>query len=134
MAEPPSSHEALRQSVRAGEATALVVFVFDATASLRPAIRAAKGTVMELMREAYQERDVVLFVAFASQNAEVLLVPINSVSLAARHLKNLPTSNRTSLPDGIEIARRVIDRVDPAASVGVLATEGAGERRRRQPD
>jgi magnesium chelatase subunit D len=114
----------LRQSVRAGEATALVVFGVDASASMRPAMRAAKGTVMELLRDAYRERDEVAFVAFAGDEAEVLLPPTDSVSLAARHLKDLPTGDRTPLPAGIETARRVIERADPAASVAVLVTDG----------
>ncbi|MEF8757112.1 MAG: VWA domain-containing protein, partial [Halobacteriales archaeon] len=114
----------LRKSVRAGEATALVVFAVDVSASMRPAMRAAKGTVMELLRDAYQERDEVAFVAFAADDAEVLLPPTDSVSLAARHLKDLPTGDRTPLPDGIETARRVIERADPAASVAVIVTDG----------
>ncbi|MFT4890977.1 MAG: magnesium chelatase subunit D, partial [Halobacteriales archaeon] len=50
--------------------------------------------------------------------------PTDSVSLAARHLKDLPTGDRTPLPAGIETARRVIERADPAASVAVLVTDG----------
>jgi magnesium chelatase subunit D len=114
----------LRQSVRAGSATALVVFAVDASASMRPAMRAAKGTVLELLKESYRERDEVAFVAFAGEDAEVLLPPTDSVSLAARHLKDLPTGDRTPLPAGLETARSVIDRAEPAVSVAVVVTDG----------
>ena len=114
----------LRQSVRAGSATALVVFAVDASASMRPAMRAAKGTVLELLKESYQERDEVAFVAFAGEEAEVLLPPTDSVSLAARHLKDLPAGDRTPLPAGLRTARDVLDRADPAASVAVVVTDG----------
>ena len=114
----------LRQSVRAGSATALVVFAVDASASMRPAMEAAKGTVLELLKESYRERDEVAFVAFAGEEATVLLPPTDSVSLAARHLKELPTGDRTPLPDGLATAREVIDRADPAASVAVVVTDG----------
>ena len=114
----------LRQSVRAGTASALVVFAVDASASMRPAIEAAKGTVMELLKDAYQERDEVAFVAFAGEDAEVLLPPTDSVTLAARHLKELPTGDRTPLPAGLDVVRDVIDRADPAASVAVVVTDG----------
>ncbi|WP_136687754.1 VWA domain-containing protein [Halorhabdus amylolytica] len=114
----------LRQSVRAGSATALVVFAVDASASMRPAMEAAKGTVLELLKESYRERDEVAFVTFAGEEATVLLPPTDSVSLAARHLKELPTGDRTPLPDGLATARRVIDRADPAASVAVVVTDG----------
>jgi magnesium chelatase subunit D len=88
----------LRRSVRAGEASALVVFVVDASASMRPAMRAAKGTVLELLRDAYQGRDEVAVVTFAGEDAEVVLPPTDSVTMAARHLKELPTADRTPLP------------------------------------
>jgi magnesium chelatase subunit D len=114
----------LRESVRAGESAALVVFVVDASASMRPAMRAAKGTVLELLEDAYQGRDEVAFVAFAGEDAEVLLPPTNSVTLAARHLKDLPTGDRTPLPAGLDAASDVLARADPAAGIVVLVTDG----------
>lgn len=114
----------LRQSIRAGSATALVVFAVDASASMRPAMRAAKGTVLELLKESYEERDEVAFVAFAGEGAEVLLPPTDSVSLAARHLKDLPAGDQTPLPAGLATTKDVIDRADPAASVAVVVTDG----------
>ena len=114
----------LRRSVRQGEASTLVLFVVDASASMRPAMRAAKGTVLELLKESYQERDEVGFVAFAGESAELLLPPTDSVTLAARHLKELPTGDRTPLPAGLDVAGDVLERAAPAASVVVLVTDG----------
>ena len=114
----------LRQSVREGESSALVVFVVDASASMVPAMRAAKGTVLDLLKDAYQKRDEVAFVAFAGEEANVLLPPTDSVTLAARHLKELPTGDRTPLPAGLRTAGDVLDRADPGASVVVLVTDG----------
>ena len=114
----------LRESVRAGESAALVVFAVDASASMRPAMRAAKGTVIELLEDAYQGRDEVSFVAFAGDDAEVLLPPTDSVTLAARHLKDLPMGDRTPLPAGLRAAREVLERADPATGVVVLVTDG----------
>ncbi|MDY6818484.1 MAG: VWA domain-containing protein [Halobacteriales archaeon] len=114
----------LRRSVRQDDTDALVVFVVDASASMRPAMRAAKGTVLELLKDAYQQRDEVAFVAFAGEEADVLLPPTDSVSLASRHLKELPTGDRTPLPAGLRTASDVIDRADPTASVVVVVTDG----------
>ncbi|WP_415383563.1 VWA domain-containing protein [Halosimplex sp. TS25] len=114
----------LRRSVRRSDAGALVVFVVDASASMRSAMRAAKGTVMELLRGAYQQRDAVAFVAFAGDDAEVLLPPTDSVAHAARHLKDLPTGDRTPLSAALDAAGDVLDRADPAAGVVVLVTDG----------
>jgi magnesium chelatase subunit D len=114
----------LRESVRAGQTGSLVVFAVDASASMRPAMRAAKGTVLELLEDAYQHRDEVAFVAFAGEDAEVLLPPTDSVTLAARHLKDLPTGDRTPLPAGLETAGEVLARADPDTGTVVLVTDG----------
>ncbi|MDS0474073.1 VWA domain-containing protein [Natrinema sp. 1APR25-10V2] len=114
----------LRQSVRTGETSVTIVFAVDASASMRPAMRTAKGVVLELLRDSYERRDRVAFVAFAGENADVLLPPTDSVSLAARHLKDLPSGDRTPLPAGLETSRRVIERTDTDASVVVLVTDG----------
>ncbi|KAA9405462.1 VWA domain-containing protein [Haloarcula sp. CBA1131] len=114
----------LRKSVRAGDAETLVVFAVDASASMRPAMKAAKGTVLELLKDAYQARDEVAFVTFAGEGADVVLPPTESVSLAARHLKDLPTGDRTPLPDGLTAACEVLDRADPDAGVVIVVTDG----------
>jgi magnesium chelatase subunit D len=114
----------LRTSVRADTAGALVVFVVDASASMRPAMREAKGTVLALLEDAYQQRDEVAFVAVAGDDAEVLLPPTDSVTLAARHLKELPAGDRTPLPAGLDAAGRLVAREDADASVVVVVTDG----------
>jgi magnesium chelatase subunit D len=114
----------LRRSVRAGETSTTIVFAVDASASMRPAMRTAKGVVLELLRDSYQHRDEVAFVAFAGDDADVLLPPTDSVSLAARHLKELPSGDRTPLPAGLETARAVLERSTSEAAVVVLVTDG----------
>jgi magnesium chelatase subunit D len=114
----------LRRSVRSGTASTLVVCAVDASASMHPAMRAAKGTVLELLKNAYEQRDEIAFVTFAGEDAEVLLPPTDSVTLAARHLKELPTGDRTPLPTGLQTTGRVIARADPATSIVVLITDG----------
>jgi len=114
----------LRNAIRAGTEGALVVFVVDASASMRPALRAAKGVVLELLEESYRERDEVAFVTVAGERSEVVLPPTDSVALAARHLKDLPGGDRTPLPDGLDTAGEVIDAADPESAVVVLLTDG----------
>jgi magnesium chelatase subunit D len=63
-------------------------------------------------------------VAVAGDSASVVLPPTDSVTLAARHLKDLPTGDRTPLPDGLRTARDVVDRAGPAACTVVLVTDG----------
>ncbi|RKD97618.1 VWA domain-containing protein [Halopiger aswanensis] len=114
----------LRQSVRTGDTSVTIVFAVDASASMRPAMRTAKGVVLELLRDSYEHRDEVAFVAFAGEDADVLLPPTDSVSLAARHLKELPSGDRTPLPAGLETTAETLERADTDASVVVLVTDG----------
>jgi magnesium chelatase subunit D len=114
----------LRQSVRSGTGDALVVFAVDASASMRPAMAATKGVTLELLEGAYTERDSVAVVAFAGDDAEVILPPTDSVSLAARHLKELPTGDRTPLPAGLRTAASVIERAEPEAAIAVVVSDG----------
>ena len=116
--------EDLRQSVRERETAATIVFAVDASASMRPAMETAKGVVLDLLRDAYESRDQVAFVAFGGDEAEVLLPPTRSLSLAARHLKELPTGDRTPLPDGLRTAQQVLDSADSERGVVVLVTDG----------
>ena len=114
----------LRRSVRAGDGEALVVFAVDASASMRPAMRRSKGVALELLEDAYTERDSVAVVAFAGDDAEVLLPPTDSVTLAARHLKRLPTGDRTPLPAGLRTTADLLSRADPDAAVVVVVSDG----------
>ena len=79
---------------------------------------------MDLLEGAYEARDEVSVVAFAGEESEVLLPPTDSVSMAARHLKELPTADRTHLAAGLQTAGEVLSRADPAVGVVVLITDG----------
>jgi magnesium chelatase subunit D len=114
----------LRQSVRAGTSDALVLFAVDASASMRGPMRTAKGVALELLQDAYEQRDAVSLVTFAGDDADVVLPPTDSVTLAARHLKELPTGDRTPLPAGLRTTCDLLDRADPATAVVVLVTDG----------
>ncbi|MEZ3117441.1 VWA domain-containing protein [Halobaculum sp. MBLA0147] len=114
----------LRRSVRSGGDGALVVFALDASASMRAPMRAAKGVALDLLRDAYERRDEVAVVTFAGETAEVVLPPTDSVDLAARHLKSLPTGDRTPLPAGLRATERVLTRADADSAVVVCLTDG----------
>jgi len=114
----------LRQSMRTTEARTLTVFVADASASMAPAMRAAKGVALELLKDAYAERDEVALVAVGGDDATTLLPPTGSVSLAARHLKDLPTADRTPLPAGLDAAAELLAREEPDGALVVVVSDG----------
>ncbi|MGK5531974.1 putative cobaltochelatase [Streptomyces sp. URMC 129] len=109
----------LREAVREGRESNLVLFVVDASGSMaaRQRMSAVKGAVLSLLLDAYQRRDKVGLVTFRCSAAEVVLPPTSSVDAAAARLELLPTGGRTPLAEGLLRAREVlrVERLrDPA--------------------
>jgi magnesium chelatase subunit D len=120
----------LRQSVREGHESNLVLFVVDASGSMaaRQRMSAVKGAVLSLLLDAYQRRDKVGLVTFRGKDAEVALPPTSSVDAAAARLESLPTGGRTPLAAGLLRAHDVlrVERLrDPARrALVVVVTDG----------
>jgi magnesium chelatase subunit D len=109
----------LREAVREGRESNLVLFAVDASGSMaaRQRMSAVKGAVLSLLLDAYQRRDKVGLVTFRRADAEVALPPTSSVEAAAARLGSLPTGGRTPLAAGLLRAREVlrVERLrDPA--------------------
>ncbi|EKU72152.1 VWA domain-containing protein [Selenomonas sp. F0473] len=96
----------LRRAVRERRRGANILFVVDASGSMaaRARMRAVKGAMLALLREAYVRRDRVGLVAFRRDRAETLLPLTRSVELAQRLLRELPTGGRTPLAAGLSEA------------------------------
>ncbi|MFB6220015.1 MAG: VWA domain-containing protein [Halolamina sp.] len=116
----------LRKSVRAARSSSLVVFAVDASASMRGPMRAAKAVALDLLRDAYEQRDEVAVVTFAGEGADVVLPPTASVDRAARHLKSLPTGDRTPLSAGLRATDDLLARAEPDSAMVVVVTDGRG--------
>ncbi|GAB7063739.1 putative cobaltochelatase [Streptomyces mexicanus] len=120
----------LRQAVREGHESNLVLFVVDASGSMaaRQRMSAVKGAVLSLLLDAYQRRDKVGLVTFRGTSAEVALPPTSSVDAAAARLESLPTGGRTPLAAGLLKAHEVlrVERLrDPARrALVVVVTDG----------
>lgn len=100
----------VREAVREGREANLVLFVVDASGSMaaRSRMRAVKGAVLSLLRDAYQRRDKVGLVTFRGETAETALPPTSSADAAAARLDRLPTGGRTPLAAGLLRARDVL--------------------------
>ncbi|MBO9613476.1 MAG: magnesium chelatase subunit D family protein [Dyadobacter sp.] len=111
----------LHQKVRNGRTGHLVVFVVDASGSMAAGKRmeAVKGSVMNLLQDAYQKRNMVAVIAFRGVEATVLLEPTRSTELAELALEKLPTGGRTPLPHALQLAEKMLislaksDRMEP---------------------
>ena len=124
--------EDLHHKVRAGRTGTLLLFVVDASGSMaaRQRMELVKGTVLGLLRSAYEQRDEVGVIAFRGLQAEVLLAPTAAVDLAEQALRVLPTGGRTPLAHALFLAGESASRarrITPGLPILlVLLSDGRG--------
>lgn len=111
-----------RKKVRHATTDTLILFVVDASGSMsaRQRMETVKGAVLALLQDAYQQRDRVGVISFRGPKAEVLLEATNSVELAEKKLRRLPTGGRTPLAHALFLTHERLQRVlrqDPEQAV-----------------
>jgi magnesium chelatase subunit D len=91
----------------------LIVFVVDASDSMGEGaevrMRAAKGAVLAILRQAYLNRSRVALIAFGGEEGTVILPPTNSISRAQSCLRQLPIGGATPFASGLLKAWQLIN-------------------------
>ncbi len=101
-----------RQKIRVRRTRNAICFVVDASWSMaaEQRMQATKSAVLSLLRDAYQRRDQVGLVSFQRDGARVLLPLTNSVEMAERRLRTMPTGGKTPLTHGLLLGYDLLSR------------------------
>lgn len=107
-----------------------ILFVLDVSGSMsvRERMSLVKGTIIELLKEAYTKRDKVGLITFAQDEAELRLPFTHSAERAAHLMQDIRTGGRTPLWLAIERAGEYLDaerrRVAECLPMVLLLTDG----------
>lgn len=108
----PLAPEDLQEKIRERRTGYAVVFVVDASSSMRvrDRISLVKGLLRGYLQECYLRRDRVALVSFRHQQSRLLLPFTGNIGRAIKTADLLPVGGKTPLAEGLRLAYRALVR------------------------
>ena len=134
------SKEHIRVKVREHRTGTTIVFVVDSSGSMgvKKRMEAVKGTIMSLLKDAYEKRDKVGMISFRRDRAEEVLPITRSIDLAQKKLKNLVTGGKTPLVEGLlkgySVLKREMKLDKDILPIMVILSDGKGNFSKKGED
>ena len=102
----------IMKRIRVRKNASLIVFLVDLSWSMAVTQRmaATKKAITLILNKAYQYRDDICLITFHQNQANIIIDPTHSITLAERAMKNVSIGGKTPLTAGLTLAHDVLNK------------------------
>lgn len=120
--------EHFMEKVRTSKGEALYIILLDSSSSMRveKKIRFAKTLAWLLLKQSYEKKNRVAFLAFRGDDAQVLVPPTSDFARMEDALKELPTGGKTPLTPALYKSFQMAKKETKGRPTVILISDGKG--------